>query len=289
VLLEVLDWGGTGDALMLLPGDGNTAHVFDDFAPKLSDSFHVLAVTRRGSGASSQPDRGYDIERRTADLLRVAYELQLQQFHLAGHSIAGEEMTRFAWMHPGRVGGLVFLDAAYDRVELGRLALTLRQYFVPPPRPSDADLSSSSALLAYTARVEVRLPESEIRASRVFGADGRFVRRVTSLETAQAIAKSIEPPAYSRIKSRALAIYAVPVAADPQGFFTYYPLVDSANQERLRSFLDRSASGVAAERERFRRETRHGEVVELPGAHHYVFVSHEQVVLREMRRFLSAP
>jgi hypothetical protein len=35
VKLEVLDWGGSGRPLVLLAGGGNTAHVFDDFAPKL--------------------------------------------------------------------------------------------------------------------------------------------------------------------------------------------------------------------------------------------------------------
>lgn len=30
--LEVLDWGGEGPPLVFLPGLGNTAHAFDDFA-----------------------------------------------------------------------------------------------------------------------------------------------------------------------------------------------------------------------------------------------------------------
>jgi pimeloyl-ACP methyl ester carboxylesterase len=217
----------------------------------------------------------------------VIDQRRLPRVHLVGHSIAGDEMTRFAWMHPERVAGLVYLDAAYDRVELGRLARTLGQSFVPPPRPSDVDLSSPAALRAYTARVEVLLPESEIRANRVFGEDGRFVRQVTSMETAQAIARSIEAPAYSRVRTRALAIYAVPLPATPEGFFTYYPLLDAPRRDRLRSFLERSAPAVAIERERFRRGVRDSQIVELRGAHHYIFVSHEQDVLREIRRFLS--
>ena len=52
VRLEVLDWGGTGKPLVLLPGGGNTAHVFDDFAPKLTREFHVYGITRRGFGES---------------------------------------------------------------------------------------------------------------------------------------------------------------------------------------------------------------------------------------------
>ena len=48
VRLEVLDWGGSGRPIVLLAGGGDTAHVFDDFAPKLDADFHVVAITRRG-------------------------------------------------------------------------------------------------------------------------------------------------------------------------------------------------------------------------------------------------
>lgn len=40
VQLEVLDWGGSGWPVVLL-GCYLTAHVYDDFAPKLADQFHV--------------------------------------------------------------------------------------------------------------------------------------------------------------------------------------------------------------------------------------------------------
>jgi pimeloyl-ACP methyl ester carboxylesterase len=38
--LEVLDWGSPGTPLVLLAGLGNTAHVFDEFAPKLTSEHH---------------------------------------------------------------------------------------------------------------------------------------------------------------------------------------------------------------------------------------------------------
>src|SRR5262245_21862602 len=50
--LEVLDWGGTGRPIVLLPGGGDTAHAFDDFAPRLTGDFHVFGITRRGFGES---------------------------------------------------------------------------------------------------------------------------------------------------------------------------------------------------------------------------------------------
>src|SRR5579863_6885846 len=55
VKLEVLDWGGTGRPIVLVPGLGNTAHIFDQFALKLTPQYHVYGITRRGFGASSTP------------------------------------------------------------------------------------------------------------------------------------------------------------------------------------------------------------------------------------------
>lgn len=71
VQLEVLDWGGPGRPVVLLTGSGNTAHVYDDFAPKLSDCCHVYAITRRGFGLSSHPKSGYTDERLVDDVLQV--------------------------------------------------------------------------------------------------------------------------------------------------------------------------------------------------------------------------
>jgi hypothetical protein len=45
VQLEVIDWGGWGRAVVLLAGSGNTAHVFDQFAPRLADRWHTYAIT----------------------------------------------------------------------------------------------------------------------------------------------------------------------------------------------------------------------------------------------------
>src|ERR1700726_573055 len=63
VKLEVLDWGGSGRPVVLLAGLGDTAHVFDDFAPKLTSECHVYGITRRGFGASSTPASGYSADR----------------------------------------------------------------------------------------------------------------------------------------------------------------------------------------------------------------------------------
>src|SRR3954469_6587553 len=77
VRVEVLDWGGSGRPVVLLGGYGNTAHVFDDFAPKLISACHVYGMTRRGFGASDAPALGYTIQRLSDDVLAILDSLHL--------------------------------------------------------------------------------------------------------------------------------------------------------------------------------------------------------------------
>ena len=53
VRLQYIDFGGVGEPVLLLAGLGNTAHVFERFAPRLTKHFHVIGLTRRGFGAST--------------------------------------------------------------------------------------------------------------------------------------------------------------------------------------------------------------------------------------------
>src|SRR5271157_4696998 len=114
VQIEVLDWGGSGRAVVLLAGSGNSAHVFDDFAPKLTGFCHVYGITRRGYGASSRPESGYSAERLGEDVVAVLDALHLTAPVLAGHSLGGHELTAVASAHPGRIAGLVYMDSTAD-------------------------------------------------------------------------------------------------------------------------------------------------------------------------------
>jgi len=116
VKLEVLDWGGTGRPLIFLAGLGGTAHVFDKFALNFIGSYHVYGITRRGFGASSAPTptgANYSADRLGDDVLAVMDALKLERPVIAGHSIAGEELSSIGSRHPERVAALVYLDAGY--------------------------------------------------------------------------------------------------------------------------------------------------------------------------------
>jgi non-heme chloroperoxidase len=118
VKLEVLDWGGTGRPMVFPAGAGNTAHAFDDFAPKFTAMHHVIGITRRGSGASSKPeptDANYNANRLGDDVLAVIEALKLNRPVLVGHSIAGEELSSVGSRFPEKVGSLQGNDGVYGQ------------------------------------------------------------------------------------------------------------------------------------------------------------------------------
>jgi pimeloyl-ACP methyl ester carboxylesterase len=114
IRLQYVDWGGTGNVVLFLPGLGDDVHRFDAFARRFSDRFHVVGFSRRGQGASDNPSAGYDTETLVEDIRGVLDALHIGRVDLIGHSIAGMEMTRFVAKYPARVRHLVYLDAAYD-------------------------------------------------------------------------------------------------------------------------------------------------------------------------------
>ncbi len=114
VRLHYLDWSGSGPALLFLAGRGCNGHIFDDFAPCFTGFFRVLALDRRGHGESDCPQTSYDIDSLVEDIRQFLDCLQIERVILAGHALAGIELTRFAAQYPQRVLELVFLEAAYD-------------------------------------------------------------------------------------------------------------------------------------------------------------------------------
>lgn len=285
VRLEVLDWGGTGEAVVLLAGHGDTGHVFDVFAPQLARHYHVIAITRRGFGASSQPEGGYDLARLAEDVVSVADSLGIQKFSVIGHSIAGDEMNRLAVMVPGRVLKLVYVEAAYDRVASNQMEVGFR---LPHPleQPSTDDLASPEALTRYIWKTECPgMPEAEVRATRVFAADGHFDHAVTSDEIVRKVAGMVEHPSYDQIHSPALAIYAV--KKTPAQLFSVFATEDNETQAALKNIFVQEVSFQKSQREKFAHEMKNGKVVEIPGGNHYVFISNQTEVLNDVVHFLS--
>ena len=251
VRLEVVDWGGSGRSVVLLAGGGDTAHIYDQFAPKLTPHYHVFGITRRGFGASSKPKTGYSAKSLANDLLRVVDVLKLERPVLIGHSVAGEELSSIGARFSDRIAALIYLDAAWDRT-----------YVQPPDEKRSADFDK----VGIPAQPK---PNPE-----------RFDPR-------DALGAGVEKPDYASIRVPALALYAAPGTwkemvpgapelDDPQKRAAAERVVVHA--ARTRKYMeDTFRSGVVNSR-----------VIEIPGASHYVFRTNEADVLREIRAFLAS-
>jgi non-heme chloroperoxidase len=288
VKLEVVDWGGTGKAVVLLAGLGNTAHDLGGLAGRLTPTYHVYGITRRGFGASSAPATGYAADRLADDVLAVIDSLGLVRPVLAGHSIAGQELSSIGSRHPEKVAGLIYLDAGYGyafydrargdyRVDLDEARRHLEQL--------DANGSAAEARRVIEQLLATDLPALE-RALR---------ERLAQLPPGPAAATVVPPrpagggptPAvrailageqrYTEIRAPVLAIYALPHRMPPQV---------AADTALARTWLAGQAA-LPAQAQAFERGVPTARVVRIPNADHYVFESNPVDVVREMRAFIA--
>ena len=192
VRLEVLDWGGSGRPLVLLAGGGDTAHIFDDFAPKLTASFHVYGITRRGFGESGFSPDGYGADRLGDDVIAVLDALKLEKPVLAGHSLGGEELSSVATRHPNRVAGLVYLEAGYPYAFDNGKGPSMKEFQdlknlspkAPPPSESDPSLASFAALQqACLHALGFTYPEGELQQQYSTTLEGRVESNTNFLVT----------------------------------------------------------------------------------------------------------
>lgn len=283
VRLHYLDFGGHGPTLLFLAGLGNTAHAFDDFAPRFTDRFHVVALTRRGFGESDHPASGYDTPQLVEDIRQAIDALHLGRVSIVGHSIASEEMTRLAATHPDAVNKLVYLDAAYDRVAADSIIQELfpsAPDVSPPPSPTAADTATPAAYVAFVHRTRgVNIPESDIRVRYAYdGWDETITPAYQSIVA--------EHPDYRAVRAPALAIYAV---TDSMSQLEPWQRTDRDHAAGWGEIVRAQDAVERASRDQFRREVANGRVLEIHGAHHWIFVSDRDSVVAAVRRFLSMP
>jgi len=288
VQLEVLEWGGSGAPAVLL-ACYVSAHVYDDFAPKLTNQFRVLGITRRGIGASDKPATGYAVQRSANDVLDIVNSLKVEKFLLVGHSCAGQILTMFASQHSDRLLGLVYLDGAADPTltpaDVGATLpdpATLPRSIKPPPVP---DNSSFEALRDSQRKNRGwAFPEGELRQQYVENADGSVGRSRLSPEIRRAITIDARlKPDYSSIRVPLLAIY----VKDPP--FEIMAANFLITNERERDALRQEYAATRALYGRWQQDllakVPTARIVELEGAGLYMFQTDEADVLREIRAF----
>jgi non-heme chloroperoxidase len=305
VQLEVLDWGGSGPALVLLAGLGATAHHYDDVAPMLAARYRVVGVTRRGHRGSSAAAAGYGFARLAEDVLRVIDAAGVSSPVVIGHSFAGEEMHVLGARHAAKIRGLVYVDAAFDRGDdADSEAYNGVAKTVPSaPGPQPADRASFAALRAYLDKYGGAGPEAYLRTRYLANPDGTVGGVwAPDLSIRQAMMKEIQaaykPYNPEPIRVPALAIYALPKSAEDlmrRGSSDRMPFPElvarAAADPALRDGVEKL---YLLTRERVRKHEKWfeafaatGRVVELSGTHN-LFISNPGDVLAQIEAFMSS-
>jgi non-heme chloroperoxidase len=288
VKLEVLDWGGTGRPLVLLTGLGDNAHVFDKFAPKLTANYHVYGITRRGFGASSAPtptSTNYKADRLGDDVLAIIDALHLNRPILAGHSVAGEELSSIGTRHPEKVAALIYLDAGYPHalydqahgallIDAVAVRDQINQFFSDISPTEQMQLIDD--LLANLRQLQKGLEQQK--------QDMRAVPPPPSTGHPPS-----SPPAVLAIREgvqRYNTISGVPILAifaDPHDLGN--AMKDKPEVRAALEAIDlRNTENQA---KAFETQVLNAKVIRIPHANHYVFRSNEADVLREMNAFIA--
>ena len=277
--VELLEWGGTGQLMLFLPGFGNSAHVFDDLAPAFTGQFRVAALTPRGVPPSSAPDAGYTIAQLAEDVRSIVNALGARTVILVGHSIAGAVITEFGVTHPNRLAAAIYLDASFD---FGAAFRQSRRVGRPAPRDT-----TSAAYRAWEARYsDSLLSRSILNAihveSGMWEIDSADASR--RLRLLQPLADEVRSREHApwRVRAPLLAVCAVGSMDRGFGWLTS----DSARWKEARAFADRAIREKQKDCAQVANRAPHARVINLDSGH-YVFMDARKATLRAMRTFLA--
>ncbi len=103
--------GGTGPAVVLLHGFGDTGDMWGPLAVSLAKTHTVIIPDLRGMGKSSHPAGGYDKRTQALDIRAVVTALGFDHAAVVGHDIGNMVTFAYAARYPDKVDRLVFMDA----------------------------------------------------------------------------------------------------------------------------------------------------------------------------------
>jgi non-heme chloroperoxidase len=286
IRIHYLDFGGDGPPLFLIPGIGNTAHAYDEFAPALTDRFHVYAMTRRGFGESSHPSTGYDMDRLVQDIRTVLDSLKLSRVDLVGHSFAGQEMTKFVRAYPERVRRMVYLDGAFDNAAVDSVAeeIFTAPVLYPPKAPlRDRDTATYRGYVTYVRTSRgVRIPEADIRVRVKY--DG-IIEELGVGYVGIGREANNEPQEWDKLPRPALGVFALRETYEQS---EPWVKADTSWRRDVQAYLDKAKLVTEFAIADFKRAPK-SEALAISGGHHWIFASHRDRVLAAVRDFLAKP
>ncbi|WP_430317599.1 alpha/beta fold hydrolase [Pseudomonas nitroreducens] len=103
--------GGSGPAVVLLHGFGDTGDMWAPLATDLAKDHTVVVPDLRGMGLSSIPTSGYEKKTQAADVRAVLASLGIEHSVVIGHDIGTMVAYAYAARYPQRTERLVVMDA----------------------------------------------------------------------------------------------------------------------------------------------------------------------------------
>ena len=279
VRLEILDWGGSGRALVFLSGNGDTAHSFDSFAPKFTGQNHVYGITRRGFGASSKPtpaNGNYSADHLGDDVLAVMRALGIERPVLVGHSLAGEELSSIGSRFPSKVSGLIYLDAASGFA-----------FYDPSHPPLEIEMNDIKKRIdeieAGGVDEQENLRELETAVARfesILHQSNEEVKTMPPLPPRSPIQAALN---FGMEKYTAIPVPVLAIFACPHDWSRFFP----NDPQRRTARLAADTARCTAQAEAFSHGVPSARVVRIANADHYVHRSNEAQVIDEMKKFLE--
>ena len=106
------EWGNpSAPTIIMLHGFGVSGHMFDEFAERMQDRYHLIALDQRGHGDSDwSPEGDYSRDAFVNDLEGFRESMNIGRFILIGHSMGGLTAVTYAYRNPGIVRALVLVD-----------------------------------------------------------------------------------------------------------------------------------------------------------------------------------
>jgi pimeloyl-ACP methyl ester carboxylesterase len=103
--------GGTGPAVVMLHGYGDTGDMWGPLAADLAKTHTVIVPDLRGMGLSARADRGFEKANQAEDIVGVMDALHTPRADVVAHDIGNMVGYALAARHSDRVTKLVLMDA----------------------------------------------------------------------------------------------------------------------------------------------------------------------------------
>jgi pimeloyl-ACP methyl ester carboxylesterase len=272
--LELLDWGGRGTPMVLLPGMGHTAHIFDDLAPRFTNTHHVVALTMRGHGSSSAPSHPYAVDSLATDVAAAITALGFHDVVLVGHSLGGHVANRVAALYPANIARVLYLDAAKDSI-----GLTALRKAAPTMRPPVGKAPPEFAGRAHAA-------QRWLYFNYWSDAQEADVRNGRTAPEIPAMVDLLAPIDWKHIGKPQLDICALDTTE------LQFPWLLASERRELRARIaeyvrERFVPWERVSCDRFGHEAAQGTLIVVPGSNHYVFLVSPEQTYQAMRRWLE--